>query len=101
MNMLKIFGEEYYIDIDLVNIMCQIPTKNSSDEDSDNKTNEMNLNIPVYNVINMCCESLLSEYEESDQSLGFLSEAQTSISFKFAFNTLLHNKILKTKEEDE
>jgi hypothetical protein len=95
MNMLKIFGKEYYIDISLIGTMCQVPVQNSVD-----KINEMNLNIPVYNLVNMCCQTLLTEYEEIDTTLGYISETQTSISFRLAFNTLLQNNILKTLEED-
>lgn len=91
--MLKILGEYYFIDINKINEICKTETSITTNA-------EMNLNIPVYNVINMCCEALLSEYNETDENLGIISESQLSISFKFAFNTLIHNEILKTSDNE-
>lgn len=93
--MLKVLGEYYYIDINKINEICKSETSITTDSNT-----EMNLNIPVYNVINMCCESLLSEYDEADENLGIISESQLSISFKFAFNTLKYNEILKTTDNE-
>jgi len=49
----------------------------------------------------VCIERVLNEYEPTDEKLGAFADSSINISFKFAFNTLLINNIIKEHETDE
>lgn len=53
----------------------------------------------MYELLKMCIERVLNEYENTDDELGVFGSKETSLSFKLAFNTLIKNNILI--EEDE
>ena len=93
--MVEIYGKEYYIDIDGITEKCRTGN-NIKDEDGQEVTE---VNIFKYEVIKMCLDRVLGEFEEPDDNLGVFTEKNTSISFKIAFNTLIKNQILI--EEDE
>lgn len=93
--MVEIFGKNYYIDIDGITDKCK--TGNTIKDEDNNETLEVN--IFKYEVIKMCLERVLNDYEDVDEEIGVFGQKDTSISFKIAFNTLIKNEILK--EEDE
>lgn len=93
--MVEIFGKNYYIDIDGITDKCK--TGNTVKDEDNNETLEVN--IFKYEVIKMCLERILNDYEDVDEEIGVFGQKDTSISFKIAFNTLIKNEILK--EEDE
>jgi hypothetical protein len=93
--MVEIFGKNYYIDIDGITDKCK--TGNTIKDEDNNETLEVN--IFKYEVIKMCLERILNDYEDVDEEIGVFAQKDTSISFKIAFNTLIKNEILK--EEDE
>jgi hypothetical protein len=93
--MVEIFGKNYYIDIDGITEKCK--TGNTVKDEDNNETLEVN--IFKYEVIKMCLERILNDYEDVDEEIGVFAQKDTSISFKIAFNTLIKNEILK--EEDE
>jgi hypothetical protein len=93
--MVEIFGKNYYIDIDGITEKCK--TGNTVKDEDNNETLEVN--IFKYEVIKMCLERVLNDYEDVDEEIGVFAQKDTSISFKIAFNTLIKNEILK--EEDE
>jgi hypothetical protein len=93
--MVEIFGKNYYIDIDGITDKCK--TGNTIKDEDNNETLEVN--IFKYEVIKMCLERILNDYEDVDEEIGVFGQKDTSISFKIAFNTLIKNEILK--EEDE
>ena len=98
--MVELYGKYYYIDLDAVTDRCRIEgrdkrVENEEDEDYDNSTS---LNIFKYEIIKMCLERVLGEYEDEGQDEIFGAKNSSS-SFKIAFNTLIKNQILI--EDDE
>jgi hypothetical protein len=53
----------------------------------------------MYEVLKMCIDRVLNEFDEVDESMGPFGQKETTISFKLAFNTLIKNNILI--EDDE
>lgn len=96
--MVEIFGKFYYIDFDAINDHCN--TGNVLKDADENEV--MEFNIFKFDIIKMCVERLLNEFNETDNDIPSFAEKETSVSFKFAFNTLLKNKIIiEEGDEDE
>ena len=94
--MVEVFGKYYYIDLDTVTEVCR--TGNTiKDEDGGES---LEINIFKYEVIKMCLERDLNEFDESDEEMGLFAQKDTTISFRLAFNTLVKNNIL-IEEENE
>lgn len=94
--MVEVFGKYYYIDLDTVTEVCR--TGNTiKDEDGGES---LEINIFKYEVIKMCLERVLNEFDESDEEMGLFAQKDTTISFRLAFNTLVKNNIL-IEEENE
>lgn len=93
--MVEIYGKEYYIDIDGITEKCRTGNQIKDEEGQD----VTEVNIFKYEVIKMCLDRVLGEFEEQDENLGVFTSKNTSISFKIAFNTLIKNQILI--EDDE
>jgi hypothetical protein len=93
--MVEIFGKYYYIDIDGITEKCR--TENTIKEDDGSETTE--INIFKYEVIKMCLERLLNEFDETDEDMGVFGQKDTTTSFKFAFNTLIKYEILIEENE--
>jgi hypothetical protein len=93
--MVEIFGKIYYIDLDGVTDKCRTG-KNIKDEDGEDVTE---VNIFKYEIIKMCLDRVLAEFEQVDEELGEFAQNNTTTSFKIAFNTLIKNQILI--EDDE
>lgn len=94
--MVELFGKNYYIDLDGITDKCRTGNKIETD-DTDEDTLE--INIFKYEIIKMCLDRVLSEYEEVDDALGAFGKNAQSSSFKIAFNTLIKYEILI--EDDE
>jgi hypothetical protein len=80
--MIKIFDNQYYIDIDKVDELVTIPNTAST---------EQHISIAKYEMVKLLLEVVLSEEEEIDETLGV---KKMSIPFKLAFNSLLNKKII-------
>jgi hypothetical protein len=91
--MVTIFGKKYYIDIDGITEKCKIEETTKEEEDG---LKTLEINLFKYDIIKMCLERILNEFNEVDvdEEIAFLSENTISPSFKIAFNTLIKNKIL-------
>jgi hypothetical protein len=59
----------------------------------------MEINIFKYEILKMCIDRVLNEFDESDEEMGPFAQKDTAISFRLAFNTLIKNNILI--EDDE
>ena len=94
--MVELFGKRYYIDIDGISKKCQTGDVHKDEEGVET----LEINIFKYEIIKVCLERVLNEYEEVDEELGPLAEEGLSISFKIAFNTLIKYEIL-IEEDDE
>lgn len=84
--MLKILNEHYYIDLNLVNDMVTYDSSSTSGE------TEQHISVVKYELIKIMIDVVLSENEETDETLG--PKTNATIPFKLAFNTLLNNKII-------
>ena len=93
--MVELFGKSYYIDVDGITKKCQT----GDTLENEDGTKSLEINIFKYEIIKVCLERVLNEYEEVDEELGALAEEGLSISFKIAFNTLIKYEILI--EDDE
>ena len=87
--MVELFGKSYYIDIDGITEKCRTGNTIKDDEGE-----TLEINIFKYEIIKMCLDRVLSEYEEVDEGLGPFAQNNTTTSFKIAFNTLIKNQIL-------
>jgi len=94
--MVELFGKNYYLDIDGITRKCQ--TGDTIKDDDGEETLE--INIFKYEVIKMCIDRVLNEFQEVDEALGAFGSNETTLSFKIAFNTLIKNQIL-IEDEDE
>ena len=90
--MLKILNEYYYLDLDKMEEMVNLPGKNKS-EGEESETMEQHISVVKYDILKVMIEVLMTESEEVDEKLGPKS-SELSIPFKLAFNTLLNKKII-------
>jgi hypothetical protein len=95
--MLKILNEYYYLDLDKMEELVNIPTKEKT-EDDDSEGEEydgmtQHISVVKYDMIKIMVDVLMTESEEVDEKLGPKS-TEISIPFKLAFNTLLNKKII-------
>jgi hypothetical protein len=92
--MVEIFGKSYYIDIDGITEKCR--TGNTI-KDEEGETLE--INIFKYEIIKMCLDRVLNDYEDVDEEMGVFGSNNVNVSLKIAFNTLIKYGILI--EDDE
>jgi hypothetical protein len=93
--MVEVLGKYYYIDLENITKKCQ--TGNTILTEDGTETAE--INIFKYEIVKVCLERILNEYQEVEEGLGFLEDKVLSVSFKFAFNTLLKYQILIEDEQ--
>lgn len=89
--MINVLGEVYYVDLDLVEEYIGIP--NYTDTMSGD-TSEVKINIIKFDLVKMMLDTVLSEHDELDESLGMKQSSNTSIPFRIAFNSLLNKKLI-------
>lgn len=89
--MLKVLGENYYVDLDEIEKYLDM-----TDEIPDTITGntEMRINIIKFEMVKMMLETILTEHEEIDETLGMKSSVKTSVPFRIAFNSLLNKKLI-------
>jgi len=92
-NMLEFLGEKYYIDVQEIDNKIAIPA--TLESTNDDGQNEPQISVSKWEVYKNLIDVVLSEREELDENLGIHSAKNLSIPFKFAFNTLLINNIIK------
>jgi len=89
--MLKVLGENYYLDLDKIDDYVQIKdTKQVLSGESESTA----ISIIKYETIKLMLEVVMDEPEEIDETLGVKGTNNLSIPFKIAFNTLLYKKLL-------
>jgi len=97
--MFKIFGEYYYVDLDMIEKYTQIddeetPTTNESEPTDvvigDNSTK---IHIIKYEMVKYLLEVVMDPHDEVDEKLASSSN-ELSIPFKIAFNSLLTKNII-------
>jgi len=90
--MIKVLGENYYIDLDKVEEYLDMSDQYPDDETSGNT--ETRINIIKFEMVKMLMDTVLTEHEEIDEQLGIKSSSNTSIPFRLAFNSLLNKKLI-------
>ena len=93
--MIKVLGENYFIDLDQVENYLDMSDEPSSDEETNKNTSEMKINVIKFELVKMLFETILTEQEMIDDKLGIKTTSNnTSVPFKIAFNTLLNKKLI-------
>lgn len=90
--MIKVLGENYYIDLDKVEEYLDMSNQYPDDETSGNT--ETRINIIKFEMVKILMDTVLTEHEEIDEQLGIKSSSNTSIPFRLAFNSLLNKKLI-------
>jgi hypothetical protein len=91
--MIQVLGENYFIDLDEIeNYLDMSQTEDS--EDSESGVTETKINIIKFEMVKMLLDTVLNEQEIVDEKLGMKSNAQVSIPFRLAFNSLLNKKLI-------
>jgi hypothetical protein len=85
--MLKILNEHYYLDLDKMEDLVNLPMSLESGDTG------QHISVVKYDMLKIMVDVLLSESEEVDEALGPKS-SELSIPFKLAFNTLINKKII-------
>jgi len=81
--MFKLFGENYYIDIDNIEKQVELPSLSG----------ESQIHLVKYELIKMMIDTILTESEPVDEKLG-PANSELTIPFKISFNSLLMKNII-------
>jgi len=92
--MIKVLGENYYIDLDKVEEYLDMSDEVTEDETMSGVTQEIRINVIKFEMVKMLMDTILTEHEEIDEKLGMKSSSNTSIPFRIAFNSLLNKKLI-------
>jgi hypothetical protein len=84
--MFKIFNETYFVDIDEIEKYINIPSPTGG--------TEIHVNVVKYEAVKIMLEVLMTEDDETDESLGLKGGNGITIPFKLAFNSLLNKKLI-------
>jgi hypothetical protein len=90
--MINVLGENYYIDLDVVEQYLDMSDK-VTPETLSGET-EMKINVIKFEMVKMLLETVLTEQDIVDEKLGLKSSSNTSIPFRIAFNSLLNKKLI-------
>ena len=86
--MLKIFGENYYFDIDAIETYINVEPPADYTGIPQN-----HISVVKYDMVKMMIETLIVENEEADEALGMKS-TELSIPFRLEFNSLMYKKLI-------
>jgi hypothetical protein len=101
--MFKIFGDEWYLDLNHLDAKLRIDTKPTqviTEEDGVDVDEKISINVVSYEVYKFLIEVLLTEKEDIDENMG-MRGSDVLLDFKLAFNTLVKDNILKKTEDDD
>lgn len=93
--MLKFLGENYYLDINELEKQVSLDKSHLPNPIESGDT-EQQISLTRYEVFKSLIDVILTEREELDEGLGMHAGKDLTIPFRFAFNTLLINNIIKT-----
>jgi hypothetical protein len=91
--MIQVLGENYFIDLDEIENYLDMNQDDNGD-DSESGVTETKINIIKFEMVKMLLDTILNEQEIVDEKLGMKSNAQVSIPFRLAFNSLLNKKLI-------
>ena len=89
--MIKVLGENYFIDIDQIEEYLNIQDDEIT---SISGNSEVKINVLKYELVKILLETILSEQEVVDETLGMKANYSTTIPFKLASNSLLNKKLI-------
>jgi hypothetical protein len=101
--MFKIFGDEWYLDLNHLDAKLRIdakPTQVITEENGVDVDEKISINVVSYEVYKFLIEVLLTEKEDVDENMG-MRGSDVPLDFKLAFNTLVKDNILKKTEDDD
>ena len=90
--MINVLGENYYIDLDVIEEYLDMSDDTSPEVLSG--TTEMRINVIKFEMVKMLLDTVLTEQEIVDEKLGIKSNSNLSIPFRIAFNSLLNKKLI-------
>ena len=90
--MLKVLGENYYLDLDKIDDYVQIKGDKIV---TSGVTESAHISIIKYETVKLMMEIIMDEQEEVDDVLGTKGTNNLSIPFKLAWNTMLVNKLIE------
>ena len=90
--MINVLGENYYIDLDVIE--QYLDRSNDTSPEDLSGTTEMKINIIKFEMVKMLLDTVLTEQDIVDEKLGMKSSSNTSIPFRIAFNSLLNKKLI-------
>ena len=93
MQMFKVFGETYYLDLNELEKKKESNHQNTNDMEN-NSDSEKTISPIKFEIVKTMVEVVMSEQEPIDEMLSNKSR-EVSIPFKIAFNTLLVNNIIQ------
>ncbi len=88
--MLKILWDHYYFDLDEIEEFINVEPIEG--EFSGEPANQ--ISVVKYEMVKMLIDTVLTEDEEADETLGLKASNDLSIPFKLAFNSLLNKKLI-------
>lgn len=88
--MLKILGEYYYVDMDMIDEFTKI--EDLSEQSEETEMDGTKVHLVKYETVKFMLEIVMDQQSEVDEKL--LGNSELSIPFKLAFNTLLNKKII-------
>lgn len=91
--MIQVLGENYFIDLDEIENYLDM-SQDEDKDDSESGVTETKINIIKFEMVKMLLDTVLNEQEIVDEKLGMKSNAQVSIPFRIAFNSLLNKKLI-------
>lgn len=91
--MFKIFGEHYYVDLDAIAEYTKIEDEIKSG-DTETFESQAKIHIVKFDMVKYMLEILMDPHDEIDEKIAMSSTSETSVPFRFAFNTLLTKKII-------
>jgi hypothetical protein len=89
--MLKVLGENYYLDLDKIDDYVQIKGDKIV---TTGVTESAHISIIKYETVKLMIDIIMDETEDVDETLGTKGTNNLSIPFKIAFNTLLYKNLL-------
>jgi hypothetical protein len=94
--MIKVLGEHYYFDLDKIEEYLDMSDKSTEKSTDENELSlsETKINIIKFEMIKMLMDTVLTENEDTDETLGSKSSSNTTIPFRLAFNSLLNKKLI-------
>ena len=90
--MIKVLGENYYVDLDEIENYLDMTDDSSIETISGGS--ETRINILKFEMVKMMLDTVLTEQEDLDDKLGMKGASNTSIPFRIAFNSLLNKKLI-------